>query len=66
MEDDLTFRQNGRRPHFLIKMEENFNFKWLAPASAELGTAQPQLVKVNFWQARFLWAIQKTQGKELQ
>jgi hypothetical protein len=67
MEDNLNFKffENGRRPHFFGKMEDDLNFltKWkttsisrqmednfnlLAPASSELGTAQPQLFSLKF------------------
>jgi hypothetical protein len=44
MENDLNILANGRRPQYF----ETLTF-WLAPASTELGTAQPQLVYCFFF-----------------
>jgi hypothetical protein len=41
MEDDLNLKENGRRPQV--------NLAQLAPASPELGTAQPQLLKKYYY-----------------
>ena len=45
MEDDLNFKVIGRQPHLLVNESQP---QLLAPASAELGTAQPQLVLFFF------------------